>query len=292
MSYLRHVENCNRVDWQYYIPFMIDGIHYGHARRDYVPIFVGSGAFQTDGGVVSLSDKYSQPNDRTCYVRDCLLPVIEQGDLPPLWGEDYPVVTSFDAQPAFCIDRTLVPFLGVRAWGCHLNGYTQNHDGDVSMWIGRRAADKKQYPNMLDNMVAGGLPFGISPDENMKKEMNEEAGIGTGLHSALCRVGAISYTYTMNWTDKLGQTWIGMRPDTMITYDLNMPGHMIPKPVDGEVAEFMHMPIEHVLDIIHDTDDFKFNCNLVILDFAIRHGIMNTDNTAEYNQLLAGLLGK
>ena len=292
MSYLHHIEKCNTVDWDCYIPFLVDGVHYGHARREYVPIFAGMDAFDTDGAVLSLSDKYSTPDDRTAFVRDCLAPAVAKGDLPDWWGEDYPVVKNQGDTPAFCIDRTFVPFLGVRGWGVHLNGYVTHENGDISMWIGRRAPDKKQYPNMLDNMVAGGQPFGITPDDNMKKEMGEEAGIPITLHKNLKRVGEINYTYTMCWTDKTGRTWHGVRPDSMITYDLQMPHDVIPTPIDGEVAEFMCLPIHDVLDIIASSDDFKFNCNLVILDFAIRHGIITPHNTPEYNDLVVGLTGK
>jgi hypothetical protein len=39
---------------------------------------------------------------------------------------------------------------------------------------------------------------------------------------------------------------------------------------------------------VRDTDDFKFNVNLVIIDFALRHGLLTPENR-EYLALIAGL---
>ncbi len=43
-----------------------------------------------------------------------------------------------------------------------------------------------------------------------------------------------------------------------------------------------------VLDRVARTDDFKFNVNLVIIDFALRHGLIARDHP-EYAALRAGL---
>ena len=39
---------------------------------------------------------------------------------------------------------------------------------------------------------------------------------------------------------------------------------------------------------MRETDDFKFNVNLVIVDFLIRHGYLKPDD-AEYPELAIGL---
>ncbi len=54
---------------------------------------------------------------------------------------------------------------------------------------------------------------------------------------------------------------------------------------DGEVESFQRLPIDEVLSIIAKSDAFKYNCNLVIIDFAIRHGVLTGDNTPEYAML-------
>ena len=57
---------------------------------------------------------------------------------------------------------------------------------------------------------------------------------------------------------------------------------------DGEIVRFELMPAATVLDRIRTTDDFKFNVNLVILDFALRHGLLRPDDP-EYLDVANGL---
>lgn len=62
---------------------------------------------------------------------------------------------------------------------------------------------------------------------------------------------------------------------------------------DGEVEEFMRLPLSQVASIIAagpeaSGDAFKDNCNLVIIDFLLRHGYLTPDMKG-YCQLLVGL---
>lgn len=41
---------------------------------------------------------------------------------------------------------------------------------------------------------------------------------------------------------------------------------------DGEVESFKLVPVEDVAKIIRSTQYYKDNCNIVIIDFMIRHG--------------------
>ena len=63
-------------------------------------------------------------------------------------------------------------------YGVHINGIVQaSRTDEPKMWIARRSATKSNWPNMLDHIVAGGQPAGISLLENVVKECEEEAGI-------------------------------------------------------------------------------------------------------------------
>ena len=55
-----------------------------------------------------------------------------------------------------------------------------------------------------------------------------------------------------------------------------------------EIVEFMMMPAEDVVERVRTTDDFKFNVNLVILDFALRRGVL-TPEDPEYLAAACGL---
>jgi hypothetical protein len=76
----------------------------------------------------------------------------------------------------------------------------------------------------------------------------------------------------------------GIRNDTLFVYDLELPEGYTPRNTDGEVANFRLMPLPEVAKIVNDTDRFKFNCNLVIIDFMMRHGFLTPDH-AEYGEI-------
>jgi hypothetical protein len=43
-----------------------------------------------------------------------------------------------------------------------------------------------------------------------------------------------------------------------------------------------------VYETVHDTNKFKYNCNLVLIDFFVRHGLLNADYP-EFTAIVAGL---
>ena len=48
------------------------------------------------------------------------------------------------------------------------------------------------------------------------------------------------------------------------------------------------MPIAEVVRLVAETDEIKTNCNLVVLDFLVRHGGLHADQ-AYYAELVEGL---
>ena len=80
----------------------------------------------------------------------------------------------------------------------------------------------------------------------------------------------------------------GLKPDTLFIYDLEVAEDFVPRNTDGEVEYFMLWTLDEVAQRVQETDDFKFNVNLVIIDFLIRHGYLKPDD-AEYPELAIGL---
>jgi hypothetical protein len=74
----------------------------------------------------------------------------------------------------------------------------------------------------------------------------------------------------------------------MFVYDLEVPPDFVPTNTDGEIAGFELMPLSAILERIRTSADFKFNVNLVILDFAVRHGMLRPDDP-EYLDIANGL---
>ena len=186
-------------------------------------------------------------------------PVVEglavSGVILELRQEFYAISEDRHLPPLVQIERSAVAFFGFQASGVHMNGYVRRADG-LHMWIARRASGKMTYPGMLDNMVAGGQPFGLGLKENMIKECAEEASIPLEIARTVRAVGVIDYNHQSEDTAK---------PDRQYCYDLELPETFQPVAADGEVGEFMLWPIGKVAEVVRDTFEFKFNCNLVII---------------------------
>jgi isopentenyldiphosphate isomerase len=200
-------------------------------------------------------------------VHGVLRVLADEGTIRGWRGEDYPISTAWGALALLRMERAAVPFFGATSYGVHLNGYVRD-GGRLLMWIGRRARDKHTYPGMLDNMVAGGQPIGLSLRENLIKECAEEAAIPRPLAERAVPVGAISYRH---------QTAEGLKPDVQFCYDLEVPADFVPRNTDGEIESFVLLPIDEVARIVAETRDFKFNCNLVVIDFLVRHGVLDPE---------------
>jgi hypothetical protein len=59
-----------------------------------------------------------------------------------------------------------------------------------------------------------------------------------------------------------------------------LPEDFTPNPSDGEVAGFELWPIERVFETVLETDAFKFNVNLVLIDLFLRQGLVRDEGAA------------
>ncbi|PWA24233.1 hypothetical protein CCH79_00017896 [Gambusia affinis] len=161
---------------------------------------------------------------------------------------------------------------GVKRYGVHINGYTVNGSGEISMWLARRSATKQTYPGRLDNMAAGGLAADVGIKHTLIKECEEEACIPADIAAKASPVSTVSYTY---------EDEEGVFPESQFVFDLELPLDFVPRVGDGEVQDFYLLPIEKVKELLA-SDDFKPNSAMVILDFLIRHSLIEPD-TVNYN---------
>jgi hypothetical protein len=120
-------------------------------------------------------------------------------------------------------------------------------------------------PGKLDHIVAGGVPAGLDVVETLVKEAGEEAAIPPERAAAAVHAGVIGYAM---------ERAEGLRRDWLHCYDLMLPADFTPEAVDGEVEAFELWPLPRVFETVRDTDDFKFNVNLVLIDLFIRHGVI------------------
>ena len=179
-------------------------------------------------------------------------------------GEAFDVRAQPDGPVLARIDRGALPSFGIQAAGVHVNGLVER-DGELHMWVARRAMDKQLDPGKLDHIVAGGVPAGLGPTETLIKEAAEEAAIPSHLAATATQTSTI--TYAMERPE-------GLRRDILFCYDLMLPEDFVPEPADGEVEAFELWPIRRVVSTVRDTDDFKFNVNLVLIDLFVRRGLI------------------
>ena len=278
MSYMDRINECNKYEEANKVPFLLDGLRVGQILKKNEGYCLASGFFVQESEGLTLKDDYETFDTRTEVLRAFTKGALVDGLIDSYMDERYPVLTSVGSESLAFIDRGVSTFLGTLSFGQHLNAYVMTNEG-MKMWIGRRAYDKGYEAGKLDHLVAGGLPYDLSPWENLKKECYEEAGMSEALALQAKEVGLVSYKY--DYTQ-------GGKEDILYCYDLELTEDFIPNCTDGEVEEFYLMPIEEVSRLVRDTDEFKLNCNLVIIDFLVRHGYLGVEDE-DYVEIVKGL---
>jgi hypothetical protein len=268
MSLLERIEACHRYDIAKFRPFLVAGERLGFVRHDLAREFGRfPSVFTTTDIALSVKDHLSQFDSRTAAIDTVAREMQARGLVTGWRNELFPVAQHFGAKPLFDVERALVPTLGVKAYGVHLNGYVR--DGDqILLWVGKRSADRPIEPGKLDHLVAGGLPSHISPFDNLMKEADEEASIPKELARRARPAGAIAYRMDLDGH---------LRDDTLFVYDLELPRGFTPVNHDGEIAEFTLMRLDEVEHILATTEAFKFNVGLVVIDFMIRVGYLTPE---------------
>jgi 8-oxo-dGTP pyrophosphatase MutT (NUDIX family) len=281
MTYLRHVEACNHFDPDRYLPLLIETRRVGFIRRAAASALGAfPPVFEIGGDAVRFVPALDTAARRTEALAEIAPDLARAGAIASLRGEVFAATDGWLGPVLFELDRGAVPFFGIRAYGVHLNGY--RYDGrTLLMWIGTRSLDKKVAPGKLDNLVAGGIAAGHDAAGTLVKEAAEEAGMPAELARRARPTGAMQYR--MDLPD-------GMRDDVLFSYDLEVADDFMPRNTDGELSDFTLMPFADCLRLVHETDAFKFNVNLVLIDFALRHGVIAPED-ADYLALSTGLRG-
>jgi len=279
MSLLDHIHLSRRRDMTRYRPFLAGEDRVGWVRHELAQrLLAYDDVFRGGEDALRLSPALTDFDSRSRAMADVTARMVADGMLRKLRGEDFAVATGHGRPPLFKLDRIAVAVFGVKAYGVHMNGFVRRTDG-LHLWIGRRARNKSIAPGKLDHLVAGGQPYGLSIRENLVKECAEEAAIPESLAARARPTGIVSYLMEYEG---------GLRDDVLFVFDLELPADFTPENTDGEIEEFMLWPAERVLREIETTDNFKFNVNLVMIDFLIRHGIVGPERP-DYLELLAGL---
>ncbi len=279
MSFLRQYRRYAAPDLDAYCRFEVAGRHVGWIKPDLARELAG------DPGIFVLADRTLgfAPFLETAAARsDAMAKVLadlrEKGRVPGWRNELYPVTQTFGEDPLLVMERAAAPLFGVLAYGVNLNGFI-GRGWEMKVWVARRAATKSVDPNMLDLVVGGGQPLGLTPGENLLKECQEEAGIPLALAEQAVPVGLITL---------LIESGEGLRVGQQFNFDLELPESFRPQNQDGEVAGFELIPVSELMHRLRSADEFMFDISLVLIDFLIRHGFIGPEEP-DYLPLIAGL---
>ncbi len=198
--------------------------------------------------------------------------------LVSLRREAFDVRAAPGSEPLARLDRGALSPLGGISQGVHLNGRVRRPDG-LHLWVGWRSRTKSVAPGKLDNLVAGGVPAGLSPTQTLLKEAAEEASMSPALAARARLVSRVSYRMADG---------PGIRRDVLHCFDLDLPEDFVPAPADGEMERFELWPAERLLQTVTETPDVKFNVNLVLIDLFLREGLVDPASD-EGKRLRAGL---
>ncbi|MFS7936213.1 putative thiamine diphosphokinase [Helianthus anomalus] len=284
-GFFQKINLCNRgsENRSDFIPFVVEDQIVGYVHNGFVDhlskfkdVFTIMKDYTHDSHV-TVQSALKTPESRTEALGN-VVKCLGEDVFPGIRNELYPVTSSYGGKVYFSLERAAAPYFGIKAYGIHMSGYVEK-DEEKYLWIGKRSETKATYPGMLDHLVAGGLPHGMSCAENVVKECEEEAGIPRSISSRAIPVGVVSYMDIDGYRFKR---------DVLFCYDLKLPESFIPHNQDGEVGSFKLLPVTLVADVIRDTDFFKANCNLVIIDFLFRHGYIKPEDDG-YLKLLQSL---
>nr|GEW85207.1 NUDIX hydrolase 20, chloroplastic-like [Tanacetum cinerariifolium] len=287
-GFFQKIDLCNRGSERRpdFLPFVVEDQIVGYVHNRFLDqlnkfkevfTYINNDKYGSHFDHVTLHSALKTPKSRTEALGD-VVQYLGEEVIPGIRNELYPVTSSYGGQVYFSLERAAAPYFGIKAYGIHMSGYVER-DGEKYLWIGKRSETKPTYPGMLDHLVAGGLPHGMSCAENVVKECEEEAGIPRSISSRAIPVGAVSYMDIEGYRFKR---------DVLFCYDLKLPDSFIPENQDGEVGSFKLLPATLVAEVIRNTQFFKANCNLVIIDFLFRHGYIKPEDDG-YLKLLQSL---
>ena len=178
------------------------------------------------------------------------------------------------------VERAGAGLLGIITNGVHMTLYTRlKESGDMRIWVPTRSMTTKAYPGMLDSSVAGGVPIGVEPFACLLKEAAEEASLSEDLTRRSVKAVGVVSEFCAKGDDQL-------EPSIKYVYDMELEEGLEPRPGDTEVQGFRLMTVDEVKRSILD-GSYKPMSAMVIIDFLIRHGVLNAGNEKDYAEIVA-----
>ena len=262
------------------LPFTVEGVLAGWVKRSFAdhlrewPDF-----FSVRPRSVGMLSNFETALHRSVAIAEVVESLATETVITGWRGELVTVAETFYSPPLFHIERAASRYFGLTMYASHLNGLTTKN-GEMSMWIARRADNKSVDPGKFDNLAAGRISRGMSPFETLIKESYEEAGISPVL------AATANSTSVVRCKREVEE---GMHHELMFVYDIILPENFKPQNQDGEVSGFQCVPITTMLERLEESpDEFTVDAALVVLDCLIRRGYFTSERT-DYLEIIHAL---
>ena len=245
------------------MPFLIDEKTVGSVARTHLDALAAWPSWlQLSADSVRL--RCAAP-DRDAALAEMNAALHRQGFILGWRDETYALVDPLTLRPLASLERAASRFWGTLTFGAHANGYVCDQLGrPAHMWIARRSLGKATDPGKLDNLIGGGVPRGQSARETLVREGWEEAGLTPDQMQAALPGRVVRL---------LRDIPEGLQNEWLYVFDLPLPPHVLPSNQDGEVAAVALEPMAVALAQAAG-DEMTVDASLVVLDFALRHGLL------------------
>ncbi len=195
----------------------------------------------------------------------------ERGLIVAWRDEPYPL-RDRDGGEHGVIERAASRFWGTLTLGGHCNGYVADASGrPTHLWIARRSLTKATDPGRLDNVIGCGVALGQTPREAIVREGWEEAGLVPEQMAALVEGGLVDLECDIPE---------GRQHERLHVFDLAFPPGLVPRNVDGEVAEHRLMTVAEALARTA-AGELTTDAALATIDFALRHRLIEPNPSIE-----------
>jgi 8-oxo-dGTP pyrophosphatase MutT (NUDIX family) len=254
---------ARRFDPNAHRPFRLAQRQVGWIRESDLPHLARwPDVFIVEPAHVTLAPRFDTDADsRSAALGAVIGALAADGHIPGWRDETYAIRNAFDDAPLGYIERAAARFFGTMTYAVHLNGIVKYADRAPQLWIARRSHTKATDPGMLDNVVAGGIAWGLGIEATIGKECWEEAGIGADLAARAVR------GRTLRVLQSIPE---GTQAEEIFVYDLPLPEDFVPHNQDGEVGEHRLARIGEVARWIEE-GAMTVDASLATLDCLLRH---------------------
>jgi 8-oxo-dGTP pyrophosphatase MutT (NUDIX family) len=198
-------------------------------------------------------------DDREASLHQIAL-ALRAGGRAGAWRNELLAVLDDNDQRISRIERAAVRQLGIRTQAVHLMAFAP----DGRLWLQQRAWDKATDPGRWDTLVGGLVSASeASLHDALVRESMEEAGLD------LTRLDTPIYRGTLRECRPIDTD--GYMIEDMLVWELELPDHIAPRNLDGEVADFACLPWAQVQAMLAD-HQFTLEATLMIAVCAAQRG--------------------